>query len=738
MKNIVSIFFILFLLIKSLNAYELKIVGLNKLSLEDIENITKENIYDDLNSDQLNNIIQNLYKSDLIYDLNTYYDQNYFVIEISESKIIENIFINGNVFFNNDDILALLETKPDKLLNTNNLLRDIKNLKSSYKASGHNDISISSQVEKYSADRINLILNITEGPKFNINKIKFHGNKFFSDRYLRDYIKSDDVGFINIFSKGSNFSPELYDFDVNLIKDLYSKKGFFNVEISYQLIPSYLGSYFLNFYIREGDRSKILSIDHNFISLEIKDSFIDLIKHIESKFEKNDGFYDQNLIDEHIEELNKILKQSNDNTYFSFNFNPTSQEKIIFFNQKKLELVTINKIDIYGNTITKDKTIRSKLLFQSGDILSNDKIVKTNDYLKKLKYINDSTTSYSIENSKADILIDLEENTKTGNFLIAGSVSGDTGLGFAFGLKDSNLFGSGNEINSSFNINTEKTTFNIDYVKYSNTNYLTHTYSVFNEEKDLKNSFGFKSENYGLGYSLSFKLSDKTNLSSGIKYERIEATEATKDINAINDNIGKFNNIKFSLNYSYDSTNDIFYPTEGNYQSVNFQISPKGMSDDSYYKINLNSDFYKNFNNNFVFLINNLGYADSFSGNLKTVNSFGLGGLNFKGFDYRGIGPSTNDIYLGGNKYFTSTIGYGGSFLFDKKDNVNIKLFLTSGSLWESDYATNNNLKLRTSLGLSLDFLTPVGPLTLFYAAPLKKYDGDKVRNFNFTLGTSF
>jgi len=65
MKNIVSILFILFLSIKSLNAYELKIVGLNKLSLEDIENITQENIYDDLNSDQLNNIIQDLYKSDL-------------------------------------------------------------------------------------------------------------------------------------------------------------------------------------------------------------------------------------------------------------------------------------------------------------------------------------------------------------------------------------------------------------------------------------------------------------------------------------------------------------------------------------------------------------------------------------------------------------------------------------------------------------------------------------------------
>ena len=74
--------------------------------------------------------------------------------------------------------------------------------------------------------------------------------------------------------------------------------------------------------------------------------------------------------------------------------------------------------------------------------------------------------------------------------------------------------------------------------------------------------------------------------------------------------------------------------------------------------------------NRFVFLSNDIGIADSLEGNLSTVNAFSLGGLNFKGFDYRGIGTKVDGIYIGGNKFFTSTIGYGGSFIFDDKDNI--------------------------------------------------------------------
>ena len=120
------------------------------------------------------------------------------------------------------------------------------------------------------------------------------------------------------------------------------------------------------------------------------------------------------------------------------------------------------------------------------------------------------------------------------------------------------------------------------------------------------------------------------------------------------------------------------------------------------------------------------------------MNAFGLGGLNFKGFDYKGIGPYDGNIYLGGNEYFTSTIGYGSSFIFDDKDNINIKFFMTTGSIWDSDYTSSSDVKLRTSLGTSFDFITPIGPLSFSYATPVQKNSSDKTRPFNFSIGTSF
>ena len=150
-----------------------------------------------------------------------------------------------------------------------------------------------------------------------------------------------------------------------------------------------------------------------------------------------------------------------------------------------------------------------------------------------------------------------------------------------------------------------------------------------------------------------------------------------------------------------------------------------------------NEDQFKN-SKNFLFTTNNLGLTESFNNNLKTTNAFSLGGLNFKGFDYRGIGPKLGNIYLGGNKYFTTTIGYGSSFLFDQKDNINLKIFYTMGSIWDSDYASNDDLNIRSSAGISFDILTVAGPISLSYAMPIEKEQSDSSKEFNFSIGTSF
>ena len=325
--------------------------------------------------------------------------------------------------------------------------------------------------------------------------------------------------------------------------------------------------------------------------------------------------------------------------------------------------------------------------------------------------------------------------------MLAGSFSVDTGLGFAIGLSDYNFLGSGNELNSSFNINTEQARFKVDYKQYLlNKPTLTNNYSIFNIESDLTDSFGFKSEETGFGYKIGYDYSEKLNMSFGIKYNNKKNHSGINSTNLVQENIGDFN--QFTLDYSlvYDSTNDIFYPSKGMLNKINFEISPNSISDDSYYKLRLNNEIYlgSDEKESFFFISNRIGLADSFKNNLKTSNAFSLGGLNFKGFDYRGVGPTDGNIYLGGNNFYTVTLGYGGQFLFDKKDNINFRSFLTSGSIWGSDYSSNNEFKNRLSAGVSMDIMTAVFPISFSYAIPIQKEDEDKERRFNFSIGTSF
>jgi outer membrane protein insertion porin family len=308
-------------------------------------------------------------------------------------------------------------------------------------------------------------------------------------------------------------------------------------------------------------------------------------------------------------------------------------------------------------------------------------------------------------------------------------------------LKDANFIGSGNELDFAIDLNAEKALFQLEYSKYSlsNSNF-SHNYKLYNIENDLSSSFGFKNKSQGIGYGINYKLNSKSSLSYNIDVNKLKGYAASNNIDVINDNIGTFDQIDLSFNMNYDNTNNFLYPTNGISNSLSLILSPENISDNSYYKIRIkNKNYFQLQNSNkFIFMSNSLGIAESFDDNLRTTNAFSLGGLNFKGFDYRGIGSKTNNIYLGGNKFFTSTFGYGSSFLFDDKDNINFKLFTTLGSLWDSDYDSNYEFDLRSSAGISMDILTAVGPISLSYAQPIQKNENDLVREFNFSIGTSF
>ena len=725
---------------KTLFAKNILFEGLEKLSINDIQTLTNINLFkNNYNENEIDIITKDLFSSDLISDIKLSESQDSYIFEIFEFVLINQIYINGNINISDDIIINNISSKPNSFLLDDHVEKDIILIRNIYSNKGYNNTTVSVTSEKFSKDKINLIFSINESYPSKVKKISILGNSFFSDKYLLKKINSKNVSDFNFFSSGSNLNRDIFNFDRNILIKEYENKGFFNSRIQYELIKTDT-SYSLIFYIEEGNRTKINEISYQFP----KNLSINELNHISNNFKKSFKHFDIDKINDHLQQLNDILI-SNDYLDLSFEANLEETDNIsnLIIYTSKFNPIYVNKIQILGNEITKDETIRSKVSFESGDVIHPSQLEIARNNISNLDYIISSDISV-VKNNKndTDVIIDINENKKTGNFGFAGSYSGDTGFGLGFFLEDKNILGTGNKIDSSFNFNSEKTLFNIKYTTYPYlNNSIYNSYNIFNEEIDLTDSFGFKSTQTGFSFDQGFAYSDKIDIGWGIEYNYRKNYSSTSSSNAVNDNIGNFNSLGLKFNISYDSTNDLLYPTNGNNNNLSLFVSNADNASNSFYRFNFNNDNYYRISteNNFLFLINRAGTAQPFEGKLKTINAFSLGGLNFKGFDYRGIGPTSSSIYLGGNNYFTSTIGYGGSFLFDDTDDFKYKIFSTFGSLWGSDYTQNSNdYEIRSSVGISFDILTRLAPLSFSYAVPLQKESEDKVREFNFILGTSF
>ena len=739
-------FFLFFFFNANLLAKSIYIEGINKLTLADIQALTEFDIYsDNYDKIKINDFIKQLYQSDLIYDVKLTESKDFFSISIEENSIIEKIYINGNIRIKDELILNNISSKENSFLNKDVITDDINLIRNIYSTQGFYNSSISVISEKVNSDKINLIFQITENNFAKISDINFFGNKTFSDRLLSSIIFSDTKSDFNIFGKGSNLNPEVFNYDkINLIQ-YYKDRGFNSVNINYNINKSNFSTYSIDFYINENYRSKILDVNFSYnqdlnFSSDVLNKFN---KELENNFSKNDFYYDFNIINEYLSKINNFLVSQNMvNKLANVRIYNSNQDYNLDFYLEDVNPKVIEKININGNTITKDSTIRSKMSLEPGDYFNEFNFQKDLNYLKSFNYINDVKSEIVEDKSSVFINLDINENKKTGNILLAGTANSDTGFGASFGINDDNIFGLGDKIDSSISFNAKSLIFNIDYQQYFDSNpYLSNRYKLFNTENDFTSSYGYKTKKTGFSYSVFYEIDDQKSSTIGIDFTNNQNHSATiLSDEAISDSIGEFNNFNIFYSFINDTRNDNFYPSKGSLNRLFVELSPNEISDDSFIRFTLkNSIFFDNSkNSNFFFVDNNLGIVESLKGKLKTKETFSLGGLNFKGFKYNGIGPSNpNNIYLGGNKYFTSSIGYGTKFLFDEKDNINLKFFYTVGSLWDSDYV-NSDFKLRSSTGISFDLLTAVGPISLSYSVPINKLNSDESKNFNFTIGTSF
>ena len=742
LKFIISIY----LFTSSVNAesfLSFKVTGNERVSTQTIINFSKLEPGINFSKNDLNRALKNIYDTNFFEIVNLDIANNTLNIKVKEFPIIQNIEFKGIKAKKFVDILTdQVFLKSKSSFNEFYLKNDLNKIKNILRQSGYYFSSVNVQKIINSNKTISLIYNVTMGEKASIAKIKFIGDKKFKSSKLLSVIKSEEDKFWKFLSKSKYINRELTELDKRLLKNFYLEKGYYNVNIEdafTQVIDNQ--SFLLTYKIDAGEKFYF----NNFKLILPDDYEPNDFKDLKNTFkELKNAKYSYDGIQSILDEIDKIALSKN----YEFldvvvSENVVVDNKINFiFNIKDGDKFYIEQINILGNDITNENFIRHKFIIDEGDSFNNLLHNKTINNLKSsniFKSVNSELKNGS-ENGFKVIDITLEEKP-TGE-ITAGAGYGSSGSTFIVGIRENNFNGKGISLDTNLQLSEESirgkfsyTTPNFAYSDRSLTILLESTST--DKEKD----YGYKSSLNKILLGTSFKQYENLLLSTNLSASLEELTTTTKASSNYKKQEGSYFDMLFGYSISYNDLNSQFRPSNGfistftqelpilsdGYNIINgYQVTGyKEVLDDSVLSMGI-----------YTRAINSL-QSDN---DARVSKRMFLPSSKLRGFEPGKIGPKDGADFVGGNYMASFNTSLTLPYLFSTYDNVDFSLFFDVANVWHVDYSeyVDQSNSVRSSTGIGLNLITPIGPLSFSLTEPITKADGDITETVRFNLGTTF
>ena len=404
------------------------------------------------------------------------------------------------------------------------------------------------------------------------------------------------------------------------------------------------------------------------------------------------------------------------------------------------EKVIIERINIVGNSVTNDSVIRGELLVDEGDPFSTLLVNKSINEIKARRIF--GKVEHKILPGSSNNLKVLEisvEERATGE-IMAGAGVGTDGTSFQFAVSENNWLGRGVKLESSLNISQEKISGNI-LVNNPNYNYSGNevTAALDVSSTDRAATSGFKSSKTGILLGTSFEQYENVFISPNfsIAFEDVEADSSASS--AIKKMEGNFFNADLGYGITFDKRNQAFKPTQGHI--VNFRQSLPLIQDSSSILNSLNVSAYHDFTEDligsFKFHVRAVNGVDD---DVRLTNRLYIPSSRLRGFNTFQVGPKDGGDFIGGN--YTTALSVEAQLpnLLPESYRTDFSLFLDTANIWGVDYsdAVDETNKIRSSVGVSANVYTTIGPLSFTIAQDITKSTNDQTETFNFRLGTSF
>ena len=736
------------------NISSIDIRGLNSISRGTLLSYLPFERGDPISEKQLDLTKTSLLRTNLFKSVEARFQENILIVDVVENPIIKWIEVknydDGNVLSseNLDDVLKNNQLKVGSIYIEKNLKKFIESIVNVYKEEGFFKTKITLNSSLDEQNRIGLEIDIQEGERAKIKKFTIKGSSLYTEDDLLENFEIGEPDFIllNYFTEKDSFKKNALDAGIEKISNLYISEGYLDFKFT---------------------DTQVNFIDDNSLSISLDLSEGEVFTLGDVKFESPENLLNYEKYNKKFTELkNKnfkrvallrvisLIEKELKNKGFAYakitpslKIKPGSQIvdiELDFFLEEKY---VINRINITGNYRTQDEVIRRELSFLEGELYPLSKINESISRLKRLGFFSDVklAISKSKENqSLIDINIELTE-TKTGEITFGVSHSSSTGASFNAGIAQNNFLGTGIQLNAALESSNAVKNINL-YVKDPHINKEGHamSYGIFSKTTDAAeldiSSYTLDKKGIVLGYGLNLSKNSSVFAETTFSTNEVLCSDSMKINEPTQCGLGSSFLNTVSLKYSKDSRNDYLFPTNGSSFISKLTLATP-FSNLNYWKSENSYKKYSPFGENFTFKRTlEINFADGYSGDaLPFYERFFSGGASsLRGFSFNAVSPLYSDLTnKGGEFQISSTLAIAKPLDFSNTNEGNVQgiLFLDTGTVGES---LGDSFDLRASVGAQLTWKSPIGPIGIYYAVPIKKLSTDVTEEFSLNLGASF
>jgi outer membrane protein insertion porin family len=753
----------------------IKVVGAARIEEGTVRSYMLVQPGDPFDPDKIDRSLKTLYATGLFRDVNLKRDGSVLVVTVVENPIINRIAFEGNHKVSDDVLRPLLDERARAVYTPQLAQSDRQKILDAYAKKGRFGATVEPKVIHLEQNRVDVVFEITDGSATLVSRISIVGNHAFGENRLREIINTRQQAFYRILSSSDTYDPERVNFDKELLRRFYLKNGYADFEVkdaTAELAPD-RSSFFLTFTISEGEQYKVgtVSVDSKLRNLKGED----LVSMVE--LEPGD-VYDGDSVERSSTAIQDDVQMKG---YSFVQVRPRiarNKEKHtvdLVFDVTEGPRVYVERIDIEGNTRTKDKVIRRELQLAEGDAFNSTAIRRSRQRLQDLGYFNTvNITSQPGSTADKAIVTTTVDEKATGELTFGGGFSTDAGALLNVGVREKNLVGTGMDASLSGVLAQYQSQLDLSLTDpYLFDRNLVGGVDIFTVNNNNQNIQDYNESRTGITLRMGYEFNE--HLRQALTYSLID-----RSVNDIDPNASLFiqaekgstllSQVGQTLTLDYrDSRTD---PHAG--FLLRYGLDVAGLGGTAHYVRNKVDGTYliplDRYTGNSDWgiaitagagLLTNLGSSQE-----QIIDRFFLGGDNLRGFQSGGAGPHSNSTVAGGVFYGSDSIG--GRFIYTQSTELRFPLpvsadlgvsgraFVDVGGLsgisqlrpvatpnvfgatqFVSQTATDIGGP-RVGAGVGISWKTPFGLINVDLAQPVVKKSGDETQFFRFGFGSRF